>query len=283
MSNPLEFRYRLVYESLAKLTTHLNHSETLDEVQHCLQRHLKYLFDSQLVRFGYYQDGQYIIYSVFKAESRLETGSTKIFWEHEHILQKQEIPVVLDNLSNLDVRAETYPIPLKEVCDKIWGWHFPFGTASGMVVSVFSGENKLFSQTDIPVLKIVSESLYSRIFTICLIQELDQRKQDLLIALEDVQEKNRIVSDLVHKQEEIIQQRTHELQRKNEKLLELSKLNAHSVREPLSRILGLIQVAELIYSNEIQPEWLAMLQVSSQDLDSALQNVIQLTDREILK
>ena len=65
--------------------------------------------------------------------------------------------------------------------------------------------------------------------------------------------------------------------------MQISALNAHNVREPLSRILGLINMLDIERSEEILNEIIPLIKISANDLDIALQNVINYATKDLLK
>ena len=150
----------------------------------------------------------------------------------------------------------------------LWGWNFTNDNRQ-IIVSVLSGNSKKFTQKDIIFLKLVSESLETKLLEFCLFNELH--------------EKNEIISRINEDQKDIIRQRTLEIENKNKTLLKISVLNAHDVREPLSRILGLVNLMLYDESEEAVREILPMLKGSAEDLDAALQDVIQRTTHDLIK
>ena len=86
---------------------------------------------------------------------------------------------------------------------------------------------------------------------------------------------------IVDQQKEVIDDRTKKLKEKNKELAEISQLNAHTVREPLSRILGLIEISDYYSAEELKTEVLDHLKTSSEDLDKALKDVIERSAKAI--
>ncbi|WP_231563336.1 hypothetical protein [Salegentibacter sp. Hel_I_6] len=68
---------------------------------------------------------------------------------------------------------------------------------------------------------------------------------------------------------------------KNEKLLRISALNAHNVREPLSRIQGIVQLYEVFDDKACREELLPKLKQSSEEMDQVLQEVIKMATTEL--
>lgn len=281
MSTTLEFRYRIIYESLSRFSSVLSRSTTLEEVRHCLLAQVKYLFDYQFVRFYFYQQEASIVYSLMPNHCVLECGDTALLETHERFLRGRDVPTVIDDPALIADCLEQLPFRLPDSPAQIWGWNVMFTADSGLVVSVASGNGRHFQSADVPILRITVENLYAKLLSIRLIDELGKSKKEVEQALICLQEKSDIIARLVTTQEEIIRNRTRELKIKNTKLLHLSRQHAHIIREPLSRILSLAYLVELLPPEEFMNEIIPVLAATSNDLDAALQQVIQTIDAEI--
>ena len=95
--------------------------------------------------------------------------------------------------------------------------------------------------------------------------------------------KNNIISRISENQKEVIKNRTSEIANKNKTLLEISVLNAHNVREPLSRIIGLIDLLDDDETEESIRELIPLIKISSVDLDAALKEVIDHAIKDALE
>ncbi len=281
MSTTLEFRYRIIYESLSRFSSTLSRSATLEEVKHCLQRQVKYLFDYQFVRFCFYQQEHYIVYALAPTGCTLHCGEADLLWAHEGLLKSRDMPTIIDDERLIADSLRRASSPLPHLPTQIWGWNVGFNPGSGLMVSVFSGGDRTFQPADVPVLKITLENLYAKILSIRLIEEVHQSKKAVEQALLGLQEKSDVISRLVATQEAIIQSRTRELEVKNTKLLHLSRQHAHTIREPLSRILSLAYLVDVLPPEEVIRDIIPVLVTTSTDLDVALRQVIQLIDTEI--
>lgn len=281
MSATLEFKYRIIYESLSRFSSALSRSATLEEVTHCLRRQVKYLFDYQLIRFCFYQRGHYIVYSLASTDCRLQCGEGGLLWAHERILKSSDVPSLINDQTLIAEGLQQLTLRLLETPTQIWGWNVGFSPESGMVVSVFSDSGRQFQPADIPILKIALENLYAKLLSIQLIEELGESKKVVEQALVGLQEKSAVIARLVNTQEETIQRRTRELEAKNAQLLQLSRQHAHLIREPLSRILSMAYLIEVLPPQEVTDEIIPLLVITAHDLDLALQQVIQHIDNEI--
>ncbi|GGZ54354.1 hypothetical protein [Mesonia mobilis] len=110
---------------------------------------------------------------------------------------------------------------------------------------------------------------------------ISETNKNLLAALNVINSQKAQISKIVDQQKEVIDDRTKELKEKNKELAEISQLNAHTVREPLSRILGLIEISDYYSAEELKTEVLDHLKTSSEDLDKALKDVIERSAKAI--
>jgi len=94
-------------------------------------------------------------------------------------------------------------------------------------------------------------------------------------AYKDSQNKNEIIEKLNRELESKVELRTKMLREQNAKLMEYAFVNAHVLRAPVSRILGLVNL--LIRSETPRPtadkEIIKHLDESSKELDSVVRNL----------
>ena len=276
-----EFRYRLIYESLSRFSSNLSRTSTFEDLRSCLQRDIKYLFDYPLIRFTFYKSDQVISYAISSTRCELDRIHMEDLWPLEKRLIKTEVPMVMDVLSEVKQNLPGYEESFKDRIVSVWGWNFNFGKQQGVLVSVFTESGKPFRYTDLPVLKITVENFFAKNLNISLFSEIFKQKKELEEALQLLKEKSDEIGLLVNSQEKIIVERTSELLHKNTKLVELSRMNAHTIREPLSRIQGLTSMLYMLTVEEIQNEIVPSLLESSTDLDTAVHLVIGLIENEI--
>ncbi|NDC40197.1 MAG: sensor histidine kinase [Chitinophagia bacterium] len=97
------------------------------------------------------------------------------------------------------------------------------------------------------------------------------------------------IEELVTEQDKLIQLRTSELelanqllQQTNQKLVELIQYNAHNMREPLTRIMGLVEIINDVTMEEFYGEIWPHLGKATRDLDESIRNVIKVADTPII-
>ena len=281
MATTLDFKYRIIYESLSRFSSALSRSTTLEEVKQCLQTQVKYLFDYQLIRFCFYQTECYTVYSLIPSQCVLQCGDARLLGDYEHVLKDQNVPLIVEDPTLISTGLRAFPLPLTTPPTQVWGWNVEFTPRSGLIVSVGSSPTRQFQPTDVPILKIALENLYAKLLALRLIDELSASKKAVEAALLGVQQKNAVIARLVAQQEAIIQKRTQELEVKNTELLNLYREHAHTIREPVARLLSLAYLVEGLPMEEVVNEIIPALLTTSTDLDVALRAVVDRIDTEL--
>lgn len=106
------------------------------------------------------------------------------------------------------------------------------------------------------------------------IDQLNQSHALIKQQKDDLNLMNRRLEQLVH-------QRTAELEAQNEKLRQHAFYNAHMLRGPFCRILGLVQLSELLGADHPEiPEIQAKLQVSLNELDERIREIQRLVESD---
>jgi hypothetical protein len=257
---------RITYEAFSKFSNNLNRCRTFEEIAECFTVNLKYLFNYHFFRASYYHNHSFIHLNTTLSGTTLTVKNKPEYFDYEKLLLSEEVPLYWNNIQDLNL-PDCYKPQCEEQAE-LWGWNF-VNDDRKILVSVLSTKAERFTKKDINFLRLVSDNLETKLLELCLIKELDT--------------KNAIISKINEDQKEVIKQRTKEIENKNKTLLEISVLNAHNVREPLSRILGLINLLDDESANESINEILSLLKISSTDLDNALQEVITRTTTDLLK
>ena len=114
------------------------------------------------------------------------------------------------------------------------------------------------------------------------------RNVELKASNEEITRQKERIEAIISEQELIILRRTKELAESNTKLTELNKklldliqYNAHSLREPLTRIMGAMIVADYATIEEFKQELWPEMGRAVSDLDNRLKEVISLADDTI--
>ncbi|MBF9252782.1 hypothetical protein I2I11_05740 [Pontibacter sp. 172403-2] len=274
---------RITYEAFSRFSNSLTRCLTLEAVAACFRVNLKYLFNFHTFRASYNRGDTYLHLQITATGAEITEQRTPGYMAFEKLLLERQIPMHWSDLQELNLPRH-YTLPPEEQ-GELWGWLIQNDAERHIVVSVLAGRSRIFTRKDITFLKLVAESLEAKLFELCLLQELDENNKQLQRAFDTIHEKNTEISSIMAYQQEVITDRTREIAAKNARLLEVSVLNAHTVREPLSRILGLVNLLEMRQWSleEIKEQILPRLRLSAQDLDGALQEVIEMSTADLIK
>lgn len=269
MAISLNQYYRVAYEAFSRFSNSLVRCRSFEAVADCFQVNLKYLFSFHRFRATYQRGNLFLLLEVSAEGATLELKQAPEYLCYEQELLHKRLPLHWPDLQ-VQHLPERFALPAEEQ-GALWAWLIENDAERHTAVSVLSGESKPFSRRDITFLKLVAESLEAKLFELCLLRELDA--------------KNAEISSIMALQREVIGERTLEVAAKNAQLLEISVLNAHRVREPLSRVLGLVNLLEMRDwpLAEIKENIMPRLKTSAQDLDSALREVIEKSTADLTK
>ena len=135
--------------------------------------------------------------------------------------------------------------------NKFWG---------NLSVFVFSLEDHLFQWVRVVD---VSEARYRE-------RELQAVKEVLSRQAKELQEANEETRSINDSLEFLVRERTLALEERNRQLADFAFLNAHKMRGPLARILGLIDVLRFTDSREQEKEYLQHIIQSAEELDQVI-------------
>ncbi len=275
---------RVTYEAFSKFSNSLVRCRTFDALVKSFRINLKYLFNFHVFRASYNRGNIYIHLQITTSSAHITVECQPGYLPFEEKLLESGVPKHWTNLDELDLSDQEYRLPENEDSE-LWGWVIKNDEQRHIVASVLSGKSRSFTQKDITFLKLVAENLEAKLFELCLLQELDENNKQLEKAIQVINEKNNVISSIMESQQQVIKDRTDEIAVKNEKLLEVSVLNAHNAREPLSRVLGLISLLEIKQWSleEIKQDIMPRLKISAQDLDLALKKVIEISTAGLIE
>ena len=101
-------------------------------------------------------------------------------------------------------------------------------------------------------------------------RELREVKEILSQQAKELQEANEQTRSINDSLEYMVRERTIALEERNRRLADFAFLNAHKMRGPLARILGLVDVLKLTDSREQEKEYLQHIVQSAEELDQAI-------------
>ncbi|MDT0645253.1 histidine kinase [Zunongwangia sp. F260] len=280
ISNNSYQQYRIIYEAYSKFANGINRCGSLQDVLEDTRKHLKYLLNFHLVKMVFDQDDHFLTFSLFRNEI------THTITEKDSLLPYEE------DLFTSGIPLKTAKIPLQLFDGKIttgdlinpelWAWSFKKNERKALI-SLISDENKPFAYADVEILKLVTDCLEAKFQEIFLKTQLARKNNSLSEAYDTIKHQNIQIKEIVENQKQTIELRTREIIEKNKKLLHISALNAHNVREPLSRIQGIIQLFEVLDDETCRTELIPKLATSVEEMDLVLKEVIEMASQELVK
>jgi len=271
-----QLEYRVIYENLYPFTIELNKANTLTDIQLILQNNLRYLFNCCVCRITYFQQNNFVCYTITNETPAVVTGTHQLLWDVEKLLFYEGLPLRL-NVNEHETILQN--LPYKNGVSNLWGWKLNYRDDAGVLLTILADEERPFSRKHIPLVKMLCEMLFTKMRLILLLQSVQKSEADLTKTNRQLEASHASISELVNTQEKIIDKRTQELTQLNKQLLDIIQFNSHNIREPLTRIMGLMQLRSLVSDEEFFKNCWPMLVSSVQDLDSRLREVIVRTER----
>ncbi|WP_029331676.1 hypothetical protein [Gillisia marina] len=270
--------YRMTYEAYSKFANKISRCQTLAEVGEVSKTHLKYFLNYHIIRLAVKQGDKYLLFSLTKDEVDYDFEEKAEILSHEKELLEREIPICTDKVPmewlerNIDTSALQNP--------EMWAWLFN-NNGRKVTVTLISDKNKAFTVADLEILKLAVDCFEAKFHEIYLARMLYKKNKSLVEALATIRLKNSEIQNIVNNQKQIIDERTKEIVEKNKKLLHISALNAHNIREPLSRIQGLISLFPHFADTEIRSELIPKIESSAEEMDNVLKEVILMATKEL--
>lgn len=272
--------YRVTYEAYSKFANDINRCGNLMEVGDICKRHLKYLLNFRLMRMTIEQGDKFLFFELHNNQLNYEINNQSEIHEYETDLAYKGIPICTEIIPEKLVRNK---IDLNKLTNPVlWGWCFD-KYDNKVIVSLLADQEKCFSAGDIEILKLVVDCIQAKFNEIYLKRELAIRNQNLSEAYNTIKAKNAEIHDIIENQQQIIEERTSEIVSKNEKLLHISVLNAHNVREPLTRIQGIVQLFEYFDDESCRSELIPKLEKSVTEMDDVLKEVVEMATKELVE
>ena len=275
MITETHLEYRDLYDSLSHFSIELNKANSLSDVQLILQSSIKYLFGCCVCRITYFQQNNFVCYTITSEAPAVIIGTHQLLWDVEKLLFHEGLPLRLNATEHGPILQK---IPCQSKIDKLWGWKLNYSEDAGILVTILADEERPFSRKHIPLVKTISEIMFTKMRLIRLLQTIQKNEADLTLTNKQLEESNATISELVKGQEKIIEERTHELTQLNKHLIDIIQFNSHNIREPLTRIMGLMQLKSLMSDEEFFRSCWPMMITSVHDLDERLREVIRKTE-----
>lgn len=271
-------KYRITYEAFSKFSASISKAENIETLAAIIHKKSKYLFDYKLLRIAINKKENVSVFTFTTREVTYDEGGSSLY-KYERKLLDNQIPFCKELKKNL---FDAQGVQNAQLNPLLWGWHFQYNELN-VCTSILADDSKQFVNGDIEILHLLVDTVITKFKELQFKKELECKNQNLKEALLLIEKKNIEINQIVDNQKTIIAARTKEIRGKNNKLLEISKMNAHDVREPLSRILGLVELAGHLSPEELQNDVLGFLKESAQDLDHTLKEIIEMSAGEINK
>jgi len=271
-----QLEYRTIRDNLSQFTYELNRANSLTDIQLLLQNSLRYLFSCCVCRITYFQQNNFVCYTLTNDTPAVVTGTYQLLWDVEKLLFYEGLPLRLNIVEHASILQN---LPHKNEIDKLWGWKLNYSEDAGILLTILASEERPFSRKHIPMVKMLCEMLFTKIRLILLLQNAQRNDAELIFSNNHEEANYATIRELIKMHEKIINKRPDEFTHLNKKLVELIQFNSHTIREPLTRIMGLMQLKSLVSDEEFSENCWPMLVSSVQDLDNRLKEIIVKTER----
>lgn len=110
--------------------------------------------------------------------------------------------------------------------------------------------------------------------------ELNEQKEEITVQAEELKEANDEILMMNENLERIVKERTQKIEQQNIQIIGYAFANAHRVRGPLARVLGLVSLMKKGVSVEELPQYLEMLDKASQELNTVVKEINEMLEEE---
>lgn len=265
MATEANIHYKILFDAMATFSLSVYNVEKMEDLPDILSRQLKYLFNFQSFHYYFIENENYQSILLQEGQLSFKEGNVRDLKEEELQVYQMDVPI----LKNWELG--------ENIVEKR-SWKFLGGANSCTLISLTSVSPQLFTNKYIPILKIVNEVIRSKIKNIKLLSLLTSNNITLEQMTQKLQIQNSKIEDLIKHQEKIIDIRTIDLKNSNDKLSSLIQFNAHQIREPLTRILSLMEIKNEIGEQEFISDFLPMIETSVQDLDKSIHDIINTSE-----
>ncbi|WP_158848654.1 hypothetical protein [Algibacter sp. L1A34] len=271
----LSTKYRITYEAFSKLSGRISKARNIEELVLVTSKNLKYLMDFQVFRISILMDHNTCSFTFFANNGSKIEGNKLCDFERD--LLKNKIPLNSSDIPNkfnefTDITKLTNPL--------FWGWFMGRNTLD-ISTTILSDDTKVFTKTDIDIMHLLVDGFTSKYQQLYLGEQLILKNKSLEDAVKLVADKNKEIEKILGHQQNVIIDKTKEVKLKNTELLEISNISAHNLREPLSRILGLIEISEYYNPEQLKEDIIKHIKTSAKELDEVLKNVVEKSENSI--
>ncbi|WP_300434571.1 histidine kinase [Christiangramia sp.] len=272
--------YRITYEAYSKFANDINRCVNLEEVSDVCRTHLKYLINFRIIRMTIHQGDRFFFFELFGNEVWVDLKENSSLFPFEKELLEKGIPLITNEIPDKLIRNKVDITPLLDPV--LWGWCFDKNERK-VLVSLLADQEKSFSVGDVEILKLMVDCVQAKFSEIYLKRQLSIQNKNLSEAYDTIKKKNKEIENIVENQKQIIQERTNEIVQKNKKLLHILALNSHNIREPLSRIQGIIQLFEFMDDTACREDLIPKLETTVEEMDDILKEVVEMASKELIQ
>lgn len=243
------------YQAFSALSTMLIKCQNAGEVEECLAQHLHAIISFDLFRLRFKCKQEEIVLMVANPESQSNNARLQLpKTQYEADAEKSHVTAVFDAVT---VNSSEERIARTQ---RLWCWCFlAESVRDSAQTTIVCHESCDYSKGDVSLVRLVTETVLTKLKEIILIGRLKRFSLN---------------------QAQIIREKTQELEKKNASLLALTMHHAHNMREPLTRIMGLINVVDWSApSSEVQTTY-QYIGAAAQDLDDAIRLGVTTIERE---
>jgi len=272
--------YRITYEAYSKFANDVNRCTDLEEVAEVCKTHVKYLINFRIIRMTIFQNNKYFFFELHGNNVWFDVKEKSEIYDYEEELLNNGIPILTKDIPYKLIRNKISFETLIE--PMLWGWCFNKNERK-VLVSLLADQEKTFSVGDVEILKLMVDCVQAKFSEIYLKRQLAVQNKNLSEAYNTIKSKNQEIQNIVENQKRIIEERTSEIVQKNKKLLHILALNSHNIREPLSRIQGIVQLFEYMDDKECREDLIPKLEKTTEEMDDVLREVVDMASKELME
>ncbi|WP_158857504.1 hypothetical protein [Lunatibacter salilacus] len=154
-------------------------------------------------------------------------------------------------------------------------WKFENGNNLSSLIKIQSTVANPFKESSITLVKVVNKTLATKVENLKMIQLIHRQNKQLEELARELQTKNSEIESLNQIQEGTIADRTASLLHSNTKLKSLIQFNSHQLREPLTRVISMVEIKDELSTEEYVRDILPLMHLAVSDLDKAVMEVIR--------
>src|SRR5947209_6119075 len=127
--------YRVMYDNLTPFTIDHNKANSLTDIQLSLQNNIKYLFNCFLCRITYFQQNNFVCYTITNEKAALVTCTHQLLWDVEKLLFYEGLPLRLNMNEHASILQN---LPYKNEVSQLWGWKLNYRDDAGILLTIQS-------------------------------------------------------------------------------------------------------------------------------------------------